>query len=347
MNIFSEKSLYYAILLSPANKLLDLRSGRLPARRYSISGSVPLSSMVDYCNLSENAANLYTQSANLTNLLSETTKSLSRSSNILNIHSLGTKVSSESGHSLPMSHTATHFTQPSLTSAPTSSSTTICGAIDPSPSHPFERMAASAAASAGSATSYHYSYPNTSSISHLPNAVGNNANLSYYHHHLQYHMPQVNQQTSISLPQQLQQSQHSSFCNSGCRTSTDYLLSKPIYSNNTISAASNPTSYLSQPHSVLSQTKNLLSQHQFLSNPAITRSLTNLPSSTTSAYPYDRPISSVTTLRNPSAFDYPSYMHTINDNIDCNAMFNYPTTYHTPYSKLDLDYNRTSDMKRQ
>lgn len=333
--------------IAPASKLLDVRSGRLPARRYSISGSVPLSSMVDYCNLSENAANLYTQSANLTNLLNETTKSLSRSSNILNMRSLGTTASGDSGSNLPMCHATTHFTQSLLASAPTSSSTTICGVLDPSPSLPFERMGASTATSAGTTTGLHCSYPNTSSISHLPNAVASNSNLSYYNHHLQHHLPHVNQQNSIPVPQQLQFSQHSSFCNTGCRPSTDYLLSKPIYSNNTINAASNATSFLSHPHSVLSHTKNLLSQHQFLSNPAITRSLTNLPSSTTSSYPYERPISSVTALRYPSSFDNTNLLHTMHDNIDCNAMLRYPTSYHAPYSKVDLDYSRASDMKRQ
>uniref|UniRef100_A0A182SF47 Uncharacterized protein n=1 Tax=Anopheles maculatus TaxID=74869 RepID=A0A182SF47_9DIPT len=288
--------------IAPTSKLLEVRSGRLPARRYSISGSVPLSSMVDYCNLSENAANLYTQSANLTNLLNETTKSLSRSSNILNMRSLGTTASGDSGINLPMSHATTLFAQPSHTSASTASSTNICGVLDPSPSISLERMATSAAASAAAASGFLCSYPNTSSISHLPNAHSNNSNLSYYHHHLQHHMPQLNQQI-MSLPQQLQQSQPNSFSSTAYRPTTDYLLSKPIYSNNTLNAATNSASLLSQPHT--------------------------------------------STSRYPSSIEHSHFLHTLHNNIDSSGFFKYPTTYHTPYSKLDLDYNRANDMKRQ
>lgn len=57
------------------------RTSPLPKRRYSIGGLPTSTSVADYLNLpiQETAAN-----ANLSNLLSETYKSISRSSNILN-----------------------------------------------------------------------------------------------------------------------------------------------------------------------------------------------------------------------------------------------------------------------
>ena len=246
------------------------RMHRLPARRYSISG-MPSSSLADYCNLSENAANLLNQSANITNLLNETTKSLSRSSNILNLR--------YSQPPPPGYHLADQM----------SASTTL-------PPPPYS-------CSTNLPLSSNFcSYPNVNS--QMPNFTSSNlANLSH--------------------------------CLSGYnRPSSDYLLSKPIYSN----TYSNTSNYLSQPHSILSQTKNILSQH-YASNPVLSRSLTNLPSSSSS---YNHHFNNI---NHHYPVDYPPYLNEYgNKNYYKRHYSNYQTP---PINKLDLDYSRASDFKRQ
>jgi hypothetical protein len=252
------------------------RMHRLPARRYSISG-MPSSALADYCNLSENAANLLNQSANITNLLNETTKSLSRSSNILNQRCYPTQTSSGYyGHGFGFGYDPPPYT--STSNLPMSSG--------------------------------FRSYPNVNS--QMPNFTSSNlAGLSH--------------------------------CLSGYnRPSSDYLLSKPIYSNSYSNTASN---YLTQPHSILSQTKNVLSQH-FASNPVLSRSLTNLPSSSS---PYNHHFTNNNNNNSNISHHYPvEYPPFANDYGTRNYYKRHYSNYQTPtINKLDLDYSRASDFKRQ
>lgn len=264
----------------PSTSMWD-RSGRLPARRYSISG-LPSSSLVDYCNLSDSAANLYSQSVNLTNLLNETTKSLSRSSNILNMrYSQTPTLTQQQIGSVDSIVNHPSFYQTSQAQPPPPPPPPP----PPSTQSPYENMLPM--------SSNFCSYPNVNT-----------------------HMPNFNTSTMTNYV-------------GNYRPSSDYLLSRPIYSN----TCSNSSNLLSQPHSILSQTRNLLSQH-YASNPLLSRSLTNLPSSSSSCHFFNR---------RQLPVDYPPFVNDYGNN------FSFKTNpyYQSPFSKLDLDYSRTNDMKRQ
>lgn len=260
--------------------MLD-RAARLPARRYSISGLPSNNSLVDYCNLSENAANLYSQSANITNLLSETTKSLSRSSNILNMRYAQTPTMTHQ----PIGSVDSLMSHPSLYQNPQLQQPLQPPPPPPPPPPP----------------TYEKLMPMPTNFCSYPN--------------VNTHMPNYNTSNMVNYV-------------GGYRPSSDYLLSKPIYSN---TYANSPIVH-SQPHSILSQTKNILSQH-YASNPIMSRSLTNLPSSSSSFNFLNR---------RQFPVDYPPFMNDYG-----NLSYKSNPYYQSSFSKLDLDYSRANDMKRQ
>lgn len=327
------------------------RTSPLPLRRYSISGfplstsitnlaqphhhhqqqpqqMQPTSSLVDYCNLSENAANLYEQTANITNLLNEATRSISRSSNILN------RRYSHSDSYIDLSNT---MIDPLLTTSTTAISGGgiggTGGVLGGGTTTGSSSAIAAAAAAAVAQNQYNTNNLNTTNLSNsTSNLLLNQPNyLSSSYHDLTNYLPTTFKPTP------------------------DYLLSKPIYSNNRFYNSrynlynnNNNSNNLMMPSQYYTT---MASQQRYASNPVLSQTTSNnnynnifhhrhLPSY---LYGYTNP--------NFNNYHYNSHLNHHNNSYyhQRNHFNNNNLNHHPNYStsQLDLDYTKPNDIKRQ
>lgn len=268
------------------------RTSPLPKRRYSIGGLPTSTSVADYLNLpiQETAAN-----ANLSNLLSETYKSISRSSNILN-RRLSYEMALDNAN---LTNIIDDNINSDIIKYDLINNLTTTATLTPTK------------------YSNYYSQPAIGTEHLLGTSATPLAPTSFYTNSYQ---PTRN--TSLNLYP------------SNRLMSDDYLLSKPIFSKNydTLPLAS---SYLTddcytRPFNALSTHTSRLLTQTHSSNPCLSQTQFN-PYSTAlnrSTY-YPLP------TRQPSSSSLNRYT------------YNAPSFYHRPSSRLDLDTNKSNDIKRQ